>query len=282
MMKLCLLSLSFKRSFAAGAMDIWSFLDVARDFGFDGVDLFALALPSDDHRVLDDVAGACLERGLSIPCVSIGNTYASPAADLHAQIAMTHRWIRAAARLKAPQVRVFAGAAEPGDESASWTRCVAALRQSAAFGAELGVRVSLQNHNHRQIARTGEDVQRMLRDVAHRNMGHVLDCGQYAGSPGASGYAEDSDRGTYDYLASIEQTAPLATHVRAKIYQMCDGRETSLDYERIFRALRDVSYNGWVSLVYEGRGDENADIAAAIPMLRRFIAEYSTPAASAE
>ncbi|MCY4110598.1 MAG: sugar phosphate isomerase/epimerase [Chloroflexi bacterium] len=282
MMKLCLLSLSFKRSFAAGAMDIWSFLDVARDLGFDGVDLHALGLPSDDDRVLDKVADACLDRGLSIPCVSIGNTYAGPVADLHAQVAMTHRWIRAAARLKAPQVRVFAGTAEPGDESAGWTRCVAALRQSGAFGAELGVRVSLQNHNHRQIARTGDDVQRMLADVGHRNMGHVLDCGQYAGSPGASGFAEDPDRGAYDYLASIEQTAPLATHVRAKIYEMHDGRETSLDYERIFRALRGVSYNGWVSLVYEGRGDEHADIAAAIPMLRRFMATHSTPAAAAE
>ena len=201
---------------------------------------------------------------------------------MHAQVAMTHRWIRAAARLGAPQVRVFAGTPEPGDEAAAWTRCVAALRQSAAVGAELGVRVSLQNHNHRQIVRTGAQLLRMLRDVAHPNLGHVLDCGQYAGSPGASGYAEDADRGSYDYLASIEQTAPVATHVRAKIYEMRGGRETSLDYERIFRALRDVAYNGWVSLVYEGRGDELADIAAAIPMLRRFIAEYSTPVASSE
>ena len=282
MMKLCLLSLSFKRAFAAGAMDVWSFLDVARDLGFDGVDLHALGLPSDDHRVLDEVARACLDRGLSIPCVSIGNTYAGPVGDLHVQIAMTHRWIRAAARLKAPQVRVFAGTAEAGDENAGWTRCVAALRQSAAFGAELGVRVSLQNHNHRQIARTGEDVGRMVRDVAHSNLGHVLDCGQYAGSPGASGYADDPDRAAYDYLASIEQTAPFATHVRAKIYEMRGGRETSLDYERIFQALRGVSYNGWVSLVYEGQGDERTDIAAAVPMLRRFIAEYSTPAATGE
>ena len=122
----------------------------------------------------------------------------------------------------------------------------------------------------------------MLRDVAHSNMGHVLDSGQYAGSPGASGYAEDPDRAAYDYLTSIEQTAPFATHVRAKIYEMRDGRETSLDYERIFRALRSVAYNGWVSLVYEGQGDERADIAAAIPMLRRFIAAYSTPAVATD
>ena len=281
MMKLCLLSLSFKRAFAAGEMDVWSFLDIARELGVDGVDLHANGLPSDDNRVLDEVARACLDRGLSIPCVSIGNSYAGPAADLHSQIALTHRWIRAAARLGAPQVRVFAGTPETGGEAAAWSRCVAALRQSAAFGAELGVRASLQNHNHKQIVRTGDDLRRMLRDVAHPNLGHVLDCGQYAGSPGASGYAEDEDRAAYDYLASIEQTAPFATHVRAKIYEMRGGRETSLDYERIFRALQSVAYNGWVSLVYEGQGDEHADVAAAIPMLRRFIAECSTPAARA-
>ncbi len=276
-MKLCLLSLSYKRAFAAGEMDIWAFLDVARALGVDGVDLHANGLPSDDHSVLDRIGRASLDRGLTIACVSIGNSYAGPAADLHQQIELTHRWIRAAARLDTPQVRVFAGTPPPGDEQAAWSRCAAALRQSAAFGAELGIRVSLQNHNHRQLVRTGEDLLRMRHAVAHPNLGHVLDCGQYAGSPGASGYREDDARETFDYLASIDQTALYATHVRAKIYEVQDGRETSLDYDRIFQTLRGVGYNGWVSLVYEGQDDERASITAAVPVLRRLIAAYSTP-----
>ncbi len=278
MMKLCLLSLSFKRAFAAGEMDVWSFLDVARELGCDGVDLHANGLPTDDPTTLDQIGRACLDRGLTIACVSIGNSYAGPAADLNAQISQTHRWISAAARLGAPQVRVFAGTPSPGDEQAAWMRCAAALRHSAAFGAELGVRVSLQNHNHLQLVRVGEDLLRMRQTVAHPNLGHVLDCGQYAGSPGASGYREDDERATFDYLASIDQTAPYATHVRAKIYKIQDGRETSLDYDRIFQTLRDNGYNGWVSLVYEGQDEERSSIAAAVPVLRRLIAEHSTPA----
>jgi len=275
-MKLCLLSLSFKRAFTSGDMTVEAFLDVAREFGMDGVDLHANTLPSTDHFVLDRIGRACLDRGLSIACLSIGNSYAGPEAGLYAQIAGTHDWIRAAARLGAPQVRLFAGSPPAGEEAVAWIRCASALRQSAAFGAELGVRVSLQNHNHGQLVQTGADMLRMRQAVAHPNLGHVLDCGQYAGSPGASGYGEAEDGKHYDYLASIDQTAPLATHVRAKIYQIQDGRETSLNYDRIFESLRGVAYNGWVSLVYEGKNDEHTGIAAAVPVLRRFIACYST------
>lgn len=277
MMKLCLLSLSFKRAFAAAEMDIWSFLDVARELGCDGVDLHANGVPSDDPGTIDRIGRRCLDRGLTVPCVSIGNSYAGIAGDLHAQISQTHRWIRAAARIGASQVRVFAGTPVPGDEEAAWTRCAAALRQSAAFGMELGVRVSLQNHNHLQLVRTGEDLLRMRQTVDHPNLGHVLDCGQYAGSPGASGYHEDPERESFDYMSSIEKTAPYATHVRAKIYRVQDGWESSLDYDRIFQALCGAGYNGWISLVYEGKGEERAGIVAAIPMLRRLIAKYSTP-----
>jgi sugar phosphate isomerase/epimerase len=107
------------------------------------------------------------------------------------------------------------------------------------------------------VAATGEDVARLLREVGHPWCQHVLDTGQYLGSPGASG-ARPEDRGRYNVYRSIARTDRLAVLVRAKLYRLKTGKEEWLDYDRIFKLLREARYNGFVSLVYEGWQDRDA------------------------
>lgn len=276
MLRLSILTLSYRQAFDDGRMDLMSFLDTCRELSVEGVDLHDSAFPAVDRASLLAVKRDCLDRGLDIPCIAISNNFARPADDLAADVQRTKTWIERAALLGAPQVRVFSGKPfSEDDRAASWDRCADALRECAEFGAEIGVVVSLQNHNHNQIAPDGEDVLRLIRQVDHPNLGHVLDTGQYAGSPGASGFADDEQRERHDYLHSIALTAPLATAVRAKLYRIATGREESLDYDTIFQTIRGVRYNGWISLVYEGRDDP----IEVIPLGVRYLREY-LPAAS--
>ena len=69
------------------------------------------------------------------------------------------------------------------------------------------------------------------------------------------------------------ETAPLAVHVRCKIYRITSGREEWLDYPRIFKILRGVKYNGWLSIVYEGQDVEEEETAVpkAVAYLRRLM-----------
>ncbi len=276
MLRLSILTLSYRQAFDDGRMDLMSFLDTCRELSVEGVDLHDSAFPAVDRASLLAVKRECLDRGLDIPCIAISNNFARPAEELPADVQRTKTWIERAALLGAPQVRVFSGKPfSEDDRAASWDRCADALRDCAEFGAEAGVVVSLQNHNHNQIAPDGEDVLRLIRQVDHPNLGHVLDTGQYAGSPGASGFADDEQRERHDYLNSIALTAPLATAVRAKLYRIATGREESLDYDTIFQTIRSVRYNGWISLVYEGRDDP----VEVIPLGVRYLREY-LPAAS--
>ena len=57
--------------------------------------------------------------------------------------------------------------------------------------------------------------------------------------------------------------------IRAKLYHLRDGKEDWLDYRRIFKILRSVKYNGFVSLVYEGWDD--MDAMHAVPIGARFL-----------
>ena len=63
----------------------------------------------------------------------------------------------------------------------------------------------------------------------------------------------DPDVNIYEYM---EQTAPYASCVRAKIYKIDSGREEWLDYPRIIEMLYTAGFNGNVSICFEG-GDRN-------------------------
>ena len=58
-------------------------------------------------------------------------------------------------------------------------------------------------------------------------------------------------------------------HVRCKIYRIQSGAEEWLDYPRIFGILKEVDYNGWCSVVYEGQ-DAEAE-AAAVPKAVKYL-----------
>jgi sugar phosphate isomerase/epimerase len=274
MMRLCCLSLSFKPEFASGQMDDLRFVELCGQLQLDGVDFNLSSLRSLDRGHLKEVKKACVERGLTIACLGVSDDYGRPDAEQETVRRRVRQGIETAQFLGAPVVRLFAGSVGPGrGREAVWKRAVEGLRRAAEEGEKAGVVVGLQNHNHGNVAATGEDVARLLREVDHPWCKHVLDTGQYLGSPGASG-SRPGDRDRYDVYRSIARTAPLAVLVRAKLYRLKSGKEEWLDYDRIFPILRDARYNGFVSLVYEGWQD--MDAMHAVPVGVKFLRGYLT------
>jgi sugar phosphate isomerase/epimerase len=277
MMRLCCLSLSFRPEFASRQMDDLKFIDLCAQLALDGVDFNLSSLRSTEQDHLKKVKKTCLERGLSIACLGVSNDFGRPPEEQEKQV---RQGIDVAQFLGAPVVRLFAGTVRAGQtREAVWKRTVEGLRQSAEYGEKVGVVVALQNHNHNNIAATGDDVVKLLDDVNHPWCKHILDTGQYLGSPGASG-ARPEDARQHDVYKSIARTAPLAVYVRAKLYRIKSGKEEWLDYERIFKTLAEVKYNGFVSLVYEGWQDMDATHAVplGVKFLRGFVARPGRPA----
>jgi sugar phosphate isomerase/epimerase len=151
---------------------------------------------------------------------------------------------------------------------------VLGLQRAADYAEKVGIVLAVQNHNHNNITSTGEDVVRLLQDVNRPWCSHMLDTGQYLGSPGAGGARTDDAR-RFDVYQSIDRTAPLAVFVRAKLYRLRGGKEEWLDYGRIFKTLARVNYNGFISLVYEGWSDMDAmhAVPLGVQFLRRYLAQ---------
>ena len=276
MLKLGCMSLSYKDEFAANKLDLEQFIERAYQLGLDGLDIHTRAFASLDPAYLRRIRMQAFRRGLALSYIGVSSNYGKPQDELAAEVATTKEWIDVAAFMGIPLVRVFAAWIPEGDrEEDVWARMMPCLEEVAAYGEEKGVVVGLHNHNHGCVTRTGKDVRRIIEGVNNPYFSHILDTGQYVGSPGASGQRGHEDP-ALNFYGSIEETAPLAVHVRCKIYRVQSGVEEWLNYPRIFEILRGVNYNGWLSVVYEGQ-DVEAEATAvpkAVRYLRGLMAEY--------
>ena len=275
MMKLGCMSLSYKDEFGSGQLTLEGFIERAYELGLDGIDIHTRAFASTEPDYLRAIRMQALKRGIALSYIGVSSNFGKPQEQLEGEVATAKEWIDVAAAMGIPLVRVFAAWIPEGDtEEAVWARMIPCLQEVAAHGEEKGVVVGLHNHNHGCVTRTGKDVRRIITQVDNPYFSHILDTGQYVGSPGASG-ARGQEDPSLNFYGSIEETAPLAVHVRCKIYRIQSGVEAWLDYPRIFKILRGVDFNGWLSIVYEGQ-DVEAEATAvpkAVSYLRQLMAE---------
>ena len=194
--------------------------------------------------------------------------------ELRQSIDAVKEGIDLAAFMSAPLVRLFGGGIpkESTNYKRLWQNVIYSFQEVCDYAADKGVLVGLHNHAP-VVAPTGDDILKILHDVNRENFTFILDTGWWQGSPGAgaTGVA-DPAIDFYDFMA---QTAPYATYVRAKIYKIDSGKEEWLDYERIIEILRTVNYNGNMSIVFEGQGNQVSDLEAiglAVTYLRRLLA----------
>ena len=275
MLKLGCMSLSYKDEFAAEKLDLEQFIERACDLRLDGIDLHTRAFASTEPNYLRKIRMQAHKRGIALSYIGVSSNFGKPLEELENEVATAKQWIDTAAFMGIPLVRVFAAWIPAGDtKEAVWARMIPCLKEVAQHGEDKGVVVGLHNHNHGCVTRTGKDVRRIIDGVDNPYFSHILDTGQYVGSPGASG-ARGQEDPSLDFYGSIAETAPLAVHVRCKIYRIQNGVEEWLDYPRILEILRGVNFNGWLSIVYEGQDVETEATAVpkAVTYLRGLLAE---------
>ncbi len=266
MIKLGTMSLNIKNTTAS------DFAQVVYDLGLDVIELHSSAFESTDVTYLRNIKKDLMRKGLPLGYIGISNNFGRPIDEHREQIELIKKWIDVADFMSCPIVRVFAAyiPKDCEDEEALWTPMISALKEVAEYGYDKGILVGLQNHNHNNLTRTGDGLIRALRAINHPYFTHILDTGQYAGSPGAGGH-RGSSHPDFDCYDSITKTAPYAVYVRTKFYRIDSGVEEWLDYPRILGILRGVGYNGCFSIVYEGQSDRVESMRKAGNYLRSLL-----------
>ena len=270
-------------------MDAEEFVELAYGLRLDAVDLqLDRGLRSRDRDYLLRLKRLCMKRGLPIGFLGFGSGFIDstapaheggvgaplPRDELRRRMDEAKAGVDDAAFMGAPLIRIFGGSVPEGTENrdALWAEMIASYQELCDYAAGRGVFIGL--HNHPPVdSPTGDEIIAILRDTDRPNFTFILDTGRWYGSPGTSPMGVwDPDVDIYEYM---EQTAPYASYVRAKIYKIDSGREEWIDYGRVMDVLRGVDFNGTMSIVYEDQGNAcgpREAIALAVAHLRDVIA----------
>ena len=257
-------------------VDLERFIRFAHGLRLDVIDFhLQKGFLSREPDYLRHIKMQCLRHGLPIGYLGSGGGFVGTEAERRERVAQAKADVDVAVLMGAPMIRLFGGHVPEGvvDREPLWAPMVGCFQEVADYAAGKGVIIGLQNHDNRNLAATGDDVLRILREVDRENLTLILDTGQWKGSIGAHPRGEfDPDVDIYAYM---EQTAACASYVRAKIYRIDSGREAWIDYERVLQILKGVDFNGCLSIVFEGQdnacNDEEA-IRLAVWHLRALLA----------
>ncbi len=249
---------SYRDALNAGAMTLSDFLHRCVDMNLDGVELTAYYFTDTSRETLLAVKREAYQLGLDICGAAVGNAFTSPdPAERAKNVQLVKTWVDHSVTLGAPGVRVFAGSLPAGvteDQAFTWT--VESLKECAAYGAEHGVMIALENHGG--ITSTADQTLRLLDAVDHDWLGINLDLGNYATDP-------------YDQIA---RTAPHAVTAHAKVSAYTD----QLDYDQVIQTLQRVGYRGYLNVEYEAKEDPMAAVPRFVGELQRSLREaWSIP-----
>lgn len=247
-LRLALAAYSFRDDFKpdGGAepakIDMFTFLDFCATHGCDGAELTSYYFPS---KVTDDYLARVRRhahlRGVTVSGTAVGNDFCVPPGPKRdSEIAGVKEWIRKAAILGAPHIRVFAGGAHDQSPEVARRLCIEALEECGDAAGRQGIFLGIENHGG--IVAEADALLEIVRAVRSPWVGINLDTGNFH---------------TDDPYADLAKCAPYAVNVqfKGKISRRKQKGNEPADFSRTFQILRDARYQGWVALEYEMPAD---------------------------
>ena len=240
-----------------GNWDMFDFIDYCADHGCAGAELTSYFFPPEfDEAYLLKIKRHAYLRGVAISGTAVGNVFTHPKGEKRReQVEYVKDWIRHAAVMGAPHIRVFAGKAPKGmsveEAEKNFVEC---YKECLELAAEKGVFLGLENHGG--IVAEADALVKLIKAVDNPWAGINLDGGNF--------HTEDP----YGDLAKI---APYAVNVQMKMMLRRKGetKKEPVDLPRFLKILRDAKYQGWFIVEYEE--DEPAE--KAVPGILKDVAK---------
>ncbi len=252
---------SFNKPLTNGEMTLEEVLEFCARAGFDAVDPTGYYFPGYPKVPPDDyifkIKRLAFVLGLDISGTGCRNDFTEPdALKREADVELVKSWVECAARMGAPNLRVFSGKGVPPghseDEAAGWI--AAALKGCVEHGKRHGVMISIQNHY--DFIRTPDQLLDLLRRVNSEWLGVNLDIGSFRNG---------------DPYEEVARVAPYAITWQIKESVYVRGRETKTDVRKIVRIARDAGYRGYLPIETLGESDPKIKVPAFLDEVRNAI-----------
>ena len=253
-------------------------LEAAARLELDGVEILHQQMASEATPYLQKLKRLAFIQGLDLYALSIHQGFVSPDPQVRQRnINHTVHCIRLAHELGIPAIRLNSGRwgtvksfdelmktegqepTLPGhtvDEAFQWV--INAIEDCLPDAERYGVILALENHWG--LTCTPEGVNRIVSALNSEWLKVTMDCGNFLSEP-------------YQKLAQI---APEAVLVHAKTYYgEGEWYTLDLDYVRIGEILREVGFQGYVSIEFEGKADADVGVPKSVATLRAALENKS-------
>lgn len=195
-----------------------------------------------DKSYLNKLNSRCNDLGVKQLLIMIDGEGPLAAADNKKRteaIENHYKWVEAANHLGCHSIRVNLNGGR--DASEMQKASVDSLGRLAEFAKDFNVNIIVENHGG--YSSNAEWLVNVIKNTGMGNCGTLPDFGNFTISKG----------NTYDRYKGTRQLMPYAKGVSAKSYTFNDkGYETTIDYPRMLKIVKDAGFTGHIGIEYEG------------------------------
>lgn len=255
--KLSLAQWSLHRAIGNNDLDPVDFAEKAKGMGFQGIEyvsgLYTKKIESMGMAALLDTLKAKSNahdvENVLIMIDGEGNLASSDENERNKAVENHKKWVDAAQFLGCHSIRVNLFGSDSEDE---WiANAEQGLKKLAEYGKTKNINVIVENHGG--FSSNAELLTRVIKNVDMENCGTLPDFGNFCVKRDSGGNWGGDCVEEYDKYKGVEEMMPYAKGVSAKSYDFDEnGNETSLDYPRLMKIVKDAGYTGYVGVEFEG------------------------------
>ena len=248
---------SLSKPIMAGEMDPMDFAQKAQEMGFSGIEyvsgLYTAEIEKTDLATVLDTLKARSERynveNVLIMIDGEGDLAISDTAKRNEAVENHKKWVDAAQFLGAQSIRVnLFGSDDPAEWKAN---SIDGLKKLGEYASSKGINVLVENHGY--FSSNAKLLVEVMEGVNLPNIGTLPDFGNFCLKREEGERWEAACIEEYPRYQGIKEMMPYAKAVSAKSYAFDEsGQETTMDYGKILKIVKDAGYSGFIGIEYEG------------------------------
>lgn len=260
--KLSLAQWSLSKPILEGEMDPMDFAEKASEMGFEGIEyvsqLYTPILEKGGSpevamkNLLDSLKARSEKYNVKNVLIMVdeeGDIATPNEKDRNLAVENHKKWVDAAQFLGCHSIRVNLFGS---DDPEIWkNNSIAGLKKLGEYAATKGINVLVENHGY--LSSNAKLLVDVMKGVNLPNVGTLPDFGNFCLSRESGERWEAKCIEEYPRYQGIEEMMPYAKAVSAKSYDFNDeGQETTIDFSKILKIVKDAGYTGFIGVEYEG------------------------------
>lgn len=240
----------------------------AKELGFDAVEYVNSLIfgHAEDKKFLNELKNRTDSEGVQNILIMVdeeGYIGHPDAKEREKAIVNHYKWMEASKHIGCHSMRINAFSKGKAEDQKKLT--AEGLRKLAEKAEEYDLNILIENHGG--MSSNADWLVETIKLADHRLLGTVVDFDNFT-------FSEDfiwGDGDVYNRYEGVEKLMPYAKSVSAKTHAFdIRGYETSIDYERMMRIVRDSGFEDHVCVEYEGsRMTEVEGILATKALIER-------------